>query len=152
MRVRQDAYFSLSSVDLSPEDITRAVGMEPDEVIVMASKRIEPPVPACHTWKVVATSRGPVDEMLAELVARIRPASSSIGDLVATGAASAVFQVVRSLDGASGEEEDLTIREIGDLRLEKLPGQHQLLGFHLDAQTLRFASDTGIEISFDEYG
>jgi hypothetical protein len=50
---------------------------------------------------------------------------------------------------AEGEEEELTITAGG---LEKLPGQHQLLGWVLDAGALRFLVDVRAELAFDEHG
>jgi hypothetical protein len=36
--------------------------------------------------------------------------------------------------------------------LEKLSGQHQLLGWHLDRHVLNFLSEVGAEFDADEYG
>jgi hypothetical protein len=47
-----------------------------------------------------------------------------------------------------GEEEEIT--EIDGL--EKLPGQHQLLGWHLSRPTMEFLLDIGAELDVDEYG
>jgi hypothetical protein len=50
---------------------------------------------------------------------------------------------------ADGEDEELTITASG---LEKLRGQHQLLGWGLDASTLGFLVDVRAELVFGEYG
>ncbi|HEY6533762.1 MAG TPA: DUF4279 domain-containing protein, partial [Acidimicrobiales bacterium] len=110
MRIRQYAYFSLSSCVLSADEISRRLEMKPDEVVVMASKRETPPVPAAHSWKAHAKS-GPVDEMLAELIARIRPVAPDIRDLVSSEAVSAVIQVVRYLDDADGDDEHVSVTQ-----------------------------------------
>jgi hypothetical protein len=152
MRIRQYAYLALKSEELSPDAITSRLGMVPDDVSLMASRRQQPPVPAAHSWIASSKSTGPVDEMIAELITRLRPCAHHIQTLVSTGAVNAVLQVVRHLDDAEGESEDLRPRQVDGHLLEKFPGQHQLLGFHLDAETLRFLADTGIEIDLDEYG
>jgi hypothetical protein len=69
------------------------------------------------------------------LVTRLQPARAAIKTLVATEEVAAVLQVVRYLDDAEGEPEDLTPSAEG---LEKLPGQHQLLGWHLDQRAMEF--------------
>jgi hypothetical protein len=151
MRIRQYASLSLSSSVLSADEITRRLGVEPDEVMVMASKRETPPTPAAHHW-MVKTNSGPVDEMTAELIARIRPVASDIRDLVSSSVVSAVIQVVRYFNDDAGDEEQFGEVKVDGQLLEKLLGQHQLLGFHLDAEVLGFLSETGIELDLDEYG
>ncbi|MFG3700121.1 hypothetical protein ACGF5C_19695 [Micromonospora sp. NPDC047620] len=47
-----------------------------------------------------------------------------------------------------GEEEDLSSPVEG---WQKLPGQHQLLGWHLDGRALEFLRLTGAELDVDEY-
>jgi hypothetical protein len=39
-----------------------------------------------------------------------------------------------------------------DTPLQKLPGQHQLLGWHLDRDAVRLLARVGAEIDADEYG
>lgn len=152
MRIRQYAYFGLSSDVLSPEELTARVGLAPDEVLVKGSWMPSPPRPATNHWKLEAVSVGRVDEMLAELVDRVRPAAPAIKALVDDGNASATLQVVRYFDHPEGTEEELTTIETPTGEATKLPGQHQLLGFHLDADLVRFAAAHGIEIVVDEYG
>jgi hypothetical protein len=65
----------------------------------------------------------------------------------------ATLQLVRYLgawlDDDEGEEEgEITVTEVGT----KLPGQHQLLGWHLATDVLAFVVDVGAEIDVDEYG
>jgi len=58
--------------------------------------------------------------------------------------------VVRHFE--EGEEEVIREGEVDGLRLESLPGQHQLLGWHLDAEVLAFLVAIGAELDVDEYG
>jgi len=53
------------------------------------------------------------------------------------------------LDDDDGEEEELSP---ADAPLQKLAGQHQLLGWHLDADSISFLARVGAEIDADEYG
>ncbi|WP_231948641.1 hypothetical protein [Jiangella alkaliphila] len=58
------------------------------------------------------------------------------------------LQVVRIFDHPDGEEEAVPPSVDG---LTKLAGQHQLLGWHLDARTLDFLRTTRAELDVDEY-
>nr|WP_255279509.1 hypothetical protein [Actinomadura madurae] len=60
----------------------------------------------------------------------------------------ATLQVVRMFEHPDGEEEDRPAPVGG---LEKLPGQHQLLGWHLDGRVLEFLRLTRAELDIDEY-
>jgi hypothetical protein len=59
------------------------------------------------------------------------------------------LQLVRFFDDEDGEEEELSPP---DAPLQKLSGQHQLLGWHLDRDSLGFLAHVGAEIDADEYG
>ncbi|MCO5967919.1 hypothetical protein [Actinoallomurus soli] len=58
------------------------------------------------------------------------------------------LQVVGIYEHPDGEEEEDTNPVEG---LEKVGGQHQLLGWHLDARTLEFLRLTRAELDIDEY-
>jgi hypothetical protein len=60
-----------------------------------------------------------------------------------------MLQLVRHFDDDDGEEEELSV---SDAPLQKLAGQHQLLGWHLDSDVLGFLARVGAEIDADEYG
>lgn len=152
MQIRQHAYVALKSDDLDADEMTSRVGTAPDDVSVMGSKTPQPPVPACHAWIVRSSSNRPVDVMVSELITRLRPFAPQITTLVTSGEVDAVLQVVRCLDDPDGEPENVDPRDVDGQSLEKLPGQHDLLGFHLDTDVLRFLADTGIELDVDEYG
>ncbi|GAA3471937.1 hypothetical protein GCM10018965_064900 [Nonomuraea roseola] len=97
-----------------------------------------------------------VDEMIAHLIDRVEPFSQAIGQLAeelnqgqGDDGSCAVLQVVRYLDDEDGEEEDLCSPQRG---FEKIAGQHQLLGWHLDRRVLYFLISTRAELDVDEYG
>lgn len=75
-----------------------------------------------------------VDDQLAKVLGRIRPVTDSIRRLIATGAVSAALQVVRDFAADDGEAEQHTpvVTDSGVV-LHALPGQHQLLGWHITA-------------------
>ncbi len=60
-----------------------------------------------------------------------------------------MLQLVRYFDDEDGEEEELSP---SDAPLRKLAGQHQLLGRHLEADSLRFLARVRAAIDADEYG
>ncbi|MEV4384681.1 hypothetical protein AB0J68_02965 [Micromonospora sp. NPDC049580] len=58
------------------------------------------------------------------------------------------LQVVRVFEHPDGEEDDLSGPVDG---LEKLAGQHQLFGWHVDGRVLEFLRLTRAELDVDEY-
>jgi hypothetical protein len=70
------------------------------------------------------------------------------GDLLGQGGG-CYLQLVRQFDDDEGEEEELSPP---DAPLQKLAGQHQLLGWHLEADSVGFLARVGAEIDCDEYG
>ena len=66
--------------------------------------------------------------------------------------------MVRYFDDDEGEEEVLTPSRTEGVAIPiwsgrvKLPGQHQLLGWHLDRKTMEFLVEVGAEVDADEYG
>lgn len=155
MRISQYAYFAVRSRRMSADEITARLGIDPDERVVRGGRDARPPRPARHVWRVVC--RKPhltVDEQIARVVDRLFEHAGTIGALVAEldradGEIHAgTLQVVRVFEDPQGEEDDLTGPVEG---LEKLAGQHRLLGWHLDARTLEFLRLTRAELDVDEY-
>lgn len=156
MRVGQFAYFALMSPSVSAEEMAARLRLEPDEVSIRGSRTPAPPRPVAHAWKIVCGERGlTVDEQVGQIMRRLRPHRDSIAalsrELAARdpGQAGAVLEVVRDFDDPDGEEEELSPP---DAELQKLPGQHQLLGWSLDHEVLEFLVVTGAHLDVDEYG
>ncbi|MGN9805502.1 DUF4279 domain-containing protein [Micromonospora sp. L32] len=156
MIISQYAYFALSSNRVSAAEITARLGIEPDEIVVRGSRLASPVRPASHRWKITCRKPGlTVDEQINRIVDRLFGHAERIGELAveldnSDGAPGAsMLQVVRVFEHPDGEEEDLTSPVEG---LQKLPGQHQLLGWHIDARVLEFLRLTRAELDVDEYG
>jgi hypothetical protein len=106
--------------------------------------------PSAHSWQLICDKPGlTVDEQITELIVRLEPARAAIRDLTAGDGVAAVLQVVRYFNDESGEEEDLAPSAKG---MERVSGQHQLLGWHLDPDTLAFLADIRADFDVDEYG
>lgn len=155
VRIKQYVYFSLDSEHISGQAMAEKIGLAADHVDVRGSKISGPrPKPLFHSWEIVCDSAGlTVDEQTARVLDRLRPYQQAIRDCVAADGCSAVLMIVRYfgawLHDDEGDEEEITVTEDG---LEKLPGQHQLLGWHLSTGVLEFLLDVGAEIYADEYG
>lgn len=156
MRIRQFVYFGLLSSQVSATEITARLGVEPDRIAVLGARNTAPPIPVCHAWKIVCDDRRlAVDEQLVRVVERLAPHSEEIIALAQELSAAdpehggAVMRVVRYFDAEDGEEEELSSP---DAALQKLPGQHQLLGWVLDREVLRFLLDVDAVLDVDEYG
>lgn len=155
MLVYQYVYFALTSTRVAAAEITARLGIEPDEVVIRGSRQLEPVRPARHRWKVACRKRHlTVDQQIGQIVDRLFVHAGQIGELVAEldqvddVPDAATLQVVRIFEHPDGEEEDLTSPAED---LQKLAGQHQLLGWHLDARTLEFLRLTRAELDVDEY-
>jgi hypothetical protein len=146
LRIRQYVYFAVDSSAVPAAEMTTAIGLTPDKIMVRGSRRnTNPPVPRSHSWQVICDAPGwRVDEQLEQLIHRLRPYQHAIRALCddlrtreSDSRAGASLQIVRYLDDRDGEAD-------GE--------QHRLLGWHLDTEVLQFAIDVGAAIDADEYG
>jgi hypothetical protein len=151
MKIEQYVYFAIASSVLVPDEIGRRVGLVPDHVMIRGSRSEDPPRPKYHKWELRSDERGlGIGEQVERVMGRLAPARDAIRDLVASSDDIAAWlQIVRYFNAEAGEEEEITVTEDG---LEKLSGQHQLLGWHLDREVIAFLADVGAEFDADEYG
>jgi len=151
MQIRQYVYFSIGSETMTADEMTNRLGLQPDRATVRGSKRTEPTViPIQHGWSIYAAEQNAaVGDQIAQVIARLRPHQDSIRALVADLGSSggAELQIVRRFNDPEGEEEHP--ETFGEL--QKLPGQHQLLGWHLDRDTVGFLLAVGASLDVDEY-
>jgi hypothetical protein len=152
-------YFRIWSDTITSSDITARLGIEPDDFKVRGSRSQNPPIPRLHQWSVNCDEPSlRIDDQIAMVVTRLEPYRSKIADLSLELASEnslggAELQVVRYFDDQDGEEEFQREALLPDGSvLETLPGQHQLLGWHLDATTLDFLQAVRAEVDVDEYG
>lgn len=159
MRIRQYVYFAADSFVLSPSDLTGRLGIEPDKFLIRGSKAPIPPLPRTHMWEVRCDTPGlGVSEQITRVMARLVPYRDRIEALGQDLARQAPpgrlwLQVVRFFDDEAGEEENE--REFVDADgqgWKRLPGQHQLLSWHLESDVLAFLHSVGAELDVDEYG
>lgn len=147
-------HFALSSETVTASMITAELGVDPDSVLVLGSRRATPPVPVEHSWRIECA--GPdldVGEQARRVFARLRPVAEGLLRVVTAGGVRPVLQVVRYLNDDDGADEDRTPLVTAEgMVLEKLPGQHQLLGWHLAAEDLSFLASLNTAIDVDEYG
>jgi Domain of unknown function (DUF4279) len=147
--IRQYVHFAIFSDTLTGADIANLVGLEPDRITVRGSRRTDPPIPRSHCWEVVCESKGmPIDEQVEAVLERLRPIESALADVTTSPNCTAVLQLVRYFDHEDGEPEEVS--DPTD-RLQKLPGQHQLLGWCLPHKDLAFLVRLGASIDADEY-
>jgi hypothetical protein len=150
----QYVYLALWSETTTAAEMTADLGVAPDKVMVRGSKRASPPVPIGHAWKLECRDRGlSLDEQIERVLIRVTPVASKVRSLVDSGDVKAVLQVVRYFNDHDGEEEafEASITPEGEL-LERIPGQHQLLGWHLPTSTIQLLASMSAELDADEYG
>ena len=138
----------MGSGELSPDEITALLLVEPDRVGWRGSRSKEPCIPAANLWSVQSRMKGCVDEMIRDLVDRFEPLRFALDQILAANDSWIVISIGRHFDPDDGEAEDLDVND----DFEKVPGQHQLLGFHLDVDLLARLTKMGCPVDFDEYG
>ena len=155
MEVRQYAYFGMSSLLVDPDAMSEAVGVAPDETQMIGSKRDWPqPIPRFHLWSVRSglPDTIPLDGHFAALVTKLESHAARIRGFLANTDAGACLQVVRYFTPGPEDRQVLSDNIVEVPGMERLGGQHPLLGFKVDHSFIRLAADLGVEISFDEYG
>lgn len=150
VKITQYALFVIYSDTLEPDEISRRVGLAADEVALRASRMKDPPRPATNIWRLRSDAPGlTVDDHIKVLIERLGPSKSAIRTLVdAQDGIKTRLEVVRDFGAEDGEEE---VTDVVD-GLEKLAGQHQLLGWELKRDVLEFVCDVGADLWVDEYG
>lgn len=150
MRIRQYSYFALRSETVSAVEIARRVGLQPDRTKTRGSQERDPPRPKHHSWEIVCDQTGmSVDDQIARILDRLRSRRDAIRELAEGSECAGTLQVVRYFHDDQGEEEELPSHPRGVVRL---PGQHQLLGWHLARSVMEFLLYVGAELDIDEYG
>jgi hypothetical protein len=132
VKVRQSTRFAIFSADVTADEMTERVGLEPDEVLVQGRRRSgPPPVPRSHAWKLVDRGPGRIDDQAERLIARLRPHRDRLVALCREPGFS-----VGLLIGRHFPDED---------------GVPDGFGWHLDAQLVEFLAAVGASIDVDEY-
>ncbi|RAS63027.1 acetyltransferase (GNAT) family protein [Lentzea atacamensis] len=121
MQVEQYSYFVLLSETTSAADITRRLGMEPDEVHDL---------PRTHAWKVVRRGDERLDEQVQHIVDRLKPVRDELVSLTADPAITARLVVVRYFRDSDDK--------VG-------------LGWRMTAESVEFLSAVGASLDVDEY-
>jgi hypothetical protein len=150
MKIRQYVYLTVGTSTIAADELERLLQLPGDQKMVAGSKGRRPLRPVEHAWRVVSDAPGlTIDEHIMRLLARLGSAREAIRELATRDDVSVTLQVVRYLNDETGEEEDRTPAAEG---MERLPGQHQLLGWHLSADVIEFLDDIGAQLDVDEYG
>ena len=159
MHLRQYVRFLMFSSTLSIDEMSARVGMSADFTEAIGSRLAGPrPLPPRHKWEVRCDSPAlRIDEQLEIVVSRLKPFETNIASLARELSTrdsrdGAVFSIVRHFDDPGGEEERQRHVVVRGHALESVPGQHQLLGWHIDKEILQFILRLDAEIDGDEYG
>ncbi|MEV8224592.1 DUF4279 domain-containing protein [Streptomyces sp. NPDC079167] len=154
MPLHQYVYFALSSRRITAQEITDALGIEPDETKVVNPRRlpVDPANPFCQIWKVVCREPGLcVDEQIAHVLGRLRPQTDRIAELM------------KQCNSADDEDEPgleaglEVVRYFNDDKQHDEAGQpeerdkHNLFGWALDREAIAFLAATGAFLDVDEY-
>ena len=153
LRIRQYVYFGLWSNDTSAAVITEMLQTVPDASWVRGSRAVDPPRPASHKWAIECRDHDlDVGEQIRQVLARVRPIASRISQLTSDGGVVARLTVVRYFDDEDGQPERIDTVEMEDgTQLVKMSGQHQLLGWYLDAADLELLVSLNSTLDVDEY-
>jgi hypothetical protein len=154
VRIGQYVYFGLQSESVTAATITAHLGVEPDRISVRGSKRSAPAVPAFHSWAVVCQSPGlPLDDQAQRVLDRMAPVAGRVRELVEEHDVDATLTIVRYFDDEAGEDDASAAGVTPEEELfERLPGQHQLLGWVLPSESIELLASMRAQICADEYG
>ncbi|MFD5145645.1 DUF4279 domain-containing protein [Streptomyces sp. NPDC058401] len=153
MPLHQYVYFALSSRLIAAQEITDALGIEPDETKVLNRRGlpVDPAKPFWQVWKVVCREPGLcVDEQIAHVLDRLRPQTGRIAELM------------KQYNSADDEEERgleavlEVVRYFNDDRQDEAGqpherDEHNLFGWALDREAIAFLAATGAYLDVDEY-
>jgi Domain of unknown function (DUF4279) len=151
VKIDQYAYLAVGSEIFDPDQITATLGKLPTSVSWRGARSLDPMIPVANMWRFQASERGRIDDQVAELVGLLESMSDQVLSLAADGASWVAISVVRRFNDPSGVEEELSPDD-APAGLVKLPGQHQLLGFHLDVALMARLVALGCSLDVDEYG
>jgi hypothetical protein len=160
VRIKQEVSFVVQSETISGDEIERRLSLDADKIKVKGSRTTEPLRPRFHSWRITCDEPGlRLDEQVARVVERLRPVRQALEELRNDPQVELALSVFRDFDADDGAEDDAedAPRQVAqrggqDLDLVRLSGQHQLLGWHLDAEVVAFFSTLGCAFDFDEYG
>jgi len=150
VKIKQYVQFVVFSDALEPEEISRRIGLAADRTATRASRISAPPRPVTNIWELRSEGAGlAVDEHITRLVERLQPVRNALVSLRdAPSDVTTRLEVVRYFNTDDGEDEVIDVAN----GLEKLAGQHQLLGWTLTAEVMDFFRDLGANLWVDEYG
>lgn len=151
----QYVYFSLTSETLTADAIAAELGIEPDRRSVLGSRQMTPsPLPSAHRWSVVGPDPAQaLDVQAGAVLDRVAPVAGVIRAMVDRDDVTADLVFVRYFNDQDGEEEDLDPVTTPDgLVLERIAGQHQLLGWCLESDQVALLATMRASIDADEYG
>lgn len=134
MRLEQYSYFALKSFTVTAAEMTRRLGLEPDEVTVRGSRSAERDVPRTHAWKIFRRSGEQVGEQVQHLVDRLLPVRDALVELAADPEVVVVMQLVRYFNADTATEVD-----------------DAPVGWYLPTRVLAFLAEVGAELDADEY-
>jgi Domain of unknown function (DUF4279) len=147
LRIKQYVHFDVFSKQMTAEEMTARIGLEPDQVYVLGARRQHHRlVPVNHIWSVTCAHGGEhvgVGEQIAALVSRLTPVEGALAALVSQlrdregSDAGCQLSVARWFDARDGDSDG---------------GQHRLLGWHVDEDVIGFLASTKASVDVDEYG
>jgi hypothetical protein len=132
MRVDHMVYLLIKSEDIEPEEMTRLIGLSPDEAKTRHSRLVGgTPVPKVHLWRAESglDVDEPVERHLEALAGRLAPHADRIGGIV-TDRTKCFLTIVRCFHPSHD------------------PAR---LGFGIDGETLELLDTMRAEIDVDEY-
>jgi hypothetical protein len=149
LKLKQYSNFTVWSQTLTPDELTKLLGVEPDETRVRGSRWPEAsgrkPVPRSHMWTVACRDgKLNVTDQIESVVRRLAPAREAIRALVEQEDATAMLTVARFFGDDEGEEQVTYWSD--DPRVDVLP-----FGWYLDSSVIDFLSYVRAALNVGEY-
>lgn len=155
MKMSQYVYFSLASEVVTAAEITAELGLNPDKTTTRGSRTLSTRVvPINHSWEIHSRDQTrQIDDQAAEVLDRLRPIDAKLRQIMAGANVAAHLVFVRYFNDDEGIDEVLDQHVASDGTLSgRFAGQHQMLGWYLSTEQLRYLASIPAAISADEYG
>lgn len=149
LSIKQYSYLTVSSKVLTSQEIEDTLKLKADKHTFWGKGRLrmDPTYQISNVWELIVNESTRVDDQIELLIKRVLPVKDRLVELKRSTDIEVSISVVRHFDDPEGEHEMID----EDAEFIKLPGQHQLLGWHLSTKVIKFLHETEAEIDIDEY-
>lgn len=130
------------------------IGLEPTEAEAMGSRDPSRGIPRCHLWSLASgvDEAASLDDHVNALVPIMQSRTEAFRAVSAIKSIGIWLTIVRHFEDANEVFDQSGYGLDADAGVERLGGQHPLLGWGMDRDVVELLSECGIGLDVDEYG